>query len=377
MVTTQWLGGSGSWDDPANWSNGVPGPADTAVFGTSGSQTVSGSGNVGTLEVTGGDSLALTGDIGTGAATIDNGTLTVAPGATLADTGILDLPGNLGPTDALVIEGQVSDSSAQIGRGNDFGPTTVEVVGTGANWINTGTVDFEASSATIAGGATMSAAAITSQVLFTFLTIDTSSTLAAPLYVDELPGSGGFIMDVVASTLPGARNTLRLADPITGNFNIRTQAGQTLDLLGPITNPASGNGALGLSGNVVLASPANGYAGTVFESAGSLVLNARGAIGTGTIVLADPGFNTGSELAIEAGASGNPDGSTTVFSEAGRDEADTISAVNTPVLAYGGAGQLVFYNGSAASAVYGGSGSVAIFSGAGGGEFFGGPAAII
>lgn len=149
MVTTQWLGGSGAWDDPANWSNGVPGPADTAVFGTGGFETVSGSGSVGTLDIFGG-SVTLTGDIGAAAVMIgsQNSTverLTIAPGATLADSGRLDIPTFLGSSDQLIVQGQLVDSSANIGSGLDAGIAAVTVTGAGAVWKTSGTVNLTSS----------------------------------------------------------------------------------------------------------------------------------------------------------------------------------------------------------------------------------------
>ncbi len=74
-----WSGGTGDWDDPANWSDcngGVPGPGDTAVIGSGQVNLGAGTTTVAVLEFSGGfingpgvanelivtDELLLTGD---------------------------------------------------------------------------------------------------------------------------------------------------------------------------------------------------------------------------------------------------------------------------------------------------------------------------
>jgi Ca2+-binding RTX toxin-like protein len=355
MATTQWIGGSGSWDDPANWSNGVPGTADTAVFANSGSETVSGSGSVGTLDVAG-DLVTLTGDITAGTVSVNGGAFTIDAGATLIDAGNLEVTG----TASLWIYGTVEDSSADIGPGGSV--LQPRVFDAGGNWITTGTIE---SSAILSesNGATI----VADQLDASFFGADTSSTIEAPINAPH-----GLLFEIDAAAVPGALNTLVISDPITlgGNSQI---LGSTLDLLGPI----AGTGSLGIvNGNVILSGANASFSGSVRVSDSGLVLNAPAAIGTGPILLTD------AELAIEAGASGQPNGSTTVvqLDNADQNRPCIVSAVNTPVLAYGQltfepglqGEDLVLYNGSAASTVYGGIGSAMVFAGSGGGQFFGG-----
>ena len=94
MPTTQWIGGSGSWNDAVNWTNGVPGPADDAIINL-GSQTdtISGGGTLGTLTVEGvlGEnsepigSLTVTGTIDARTLSSSDDILTIAPGAELQE----------------------------------------------------------------------------------------------------------------------------------------------------------------------------------------------------------------------------------------------------------------------------------------------------
>src|SRR5436305_1886231 len=96
MPTTQWIGGSGSWNDAVNWTNGVPGPADDAIINL-GSQTdtISGGGTLGTLTVEGvlGEnsepigSLTVTGTIDARTLSSSDDILTIAPGAELLLSG--------------------------------------------------------------------------------------------------------------------------------------------------------------------------------------------------------------------------------------------------------------------------------------------------
>ncbi|MBV9736081.1 MAG: hypothetical protein JO209_09245 [Acidisphaera sp.] len=140
MVTTTWLGGSGAWNDPTNWTDGVPGPADDALIPSSSqSETISGGGAAAELTVRTG--ITLSGDYSVGqyvqsaiqltlapaatlafeAATVSGGGLTIGSGASLGSgaialSGGLTLSGDL--ANPLLISGKIAVS----GSGTISGP---------------------------------------------------------------------------------------------------------------------------------------------------------------------------------------------------------------------------------------------------------------
>ncbi|MBV9736080.1 MAG: hypothetical protein JO209_09240 [Acidisphaera sp.] len=127
MVATTWLGGSGAWDDAANWSNGVPGPDDDAVIpGLSDSDTITGGGAAAelTVEANRGESLDLTlsGSYSVSQYVQLDGEMELAPSATLAfdaatisganlviDSGAALSGGTMAVSDSLYLSGAISN----------------------------------------------------------------------------------------------------------------------------------------------------------------------------------------------------------------------------------------------------------------------------
>ncbi len=95
MTTTTWTGGSGSWMTPTNWSGGIPGPLDSALF-PGGAYTVTLAASTAIASLSGGGTGTLF-DVNSGTLTLSQGgswfgTLDVAAGATLdIASGVFDL----------------------------------------------------------------------------------------------------------------------------------------------------------------------------------------------------------------------------------------------------------------------------------------------
>ena len=126
MVTTQWLGLSGDWSTPADWSTGrVPGPSDDAVIAAPGGYTVT----VTTPESVGsvalndpGATLEISGStlVVSGSLNVQSGTLKIA--STPLGNGVLAVGGGLSvqPGGTLFLGGMIEGGSLAIAPGGAF-----------------------------------------------------------------------------------------------------------------------------------------------------------------------------------------------------------------------------------------------------------------
>ena len=106
MVTTTWNGGSGDWNTASDWSNGVPTAADDAVLSEVGDATITGSGSAATLTLAGDPYyvtlLTLTGTHAVGVVDVKSGVLMVAtPGALSFQSAVIGAGSGVGALDVL------------------------------------------------------------------------------------------------------------------------------------------------------------------------------------------------------------------------------------------------------------------------------------
>lgn len=369
MATTNWKAGSGAWTDASDWSNGIPGTLDTAIFdtGATAAYTVSGAGNADIMTVD--DSVVLTGAVSDATGQV----------ATVSNAGSVPTIGSV------TVSGGGSWTNAQglsLGPGLPSLPDVLAILGGGS-------VSVGGAGLSIGSGAA--------------LQIDPTGTLTGSISL------AGTIQAVDPATPSGAAVTLSNAITLLGGPDFQTESTprNLIDTYGDyvrstastalvLTGQISGSGVLTVGSNLPYGPVANGrveldhantYTGGTEIVGGTLELATAGAAGTGPITFAQ---GVDAALQIDAGATApaittananvygadlTPDGS----------GADTISVATASVEVFRGTGSLTFINGGGASTiiggagdlpatVFGGTGSLAVFAGAGGGFYYGGTA---
>ncbi len=141
----------GDFATPANWSgNAVPGAGDTAVFNLANTYTVTGTGNVANIAITGG-SVGLNGTFTTSALNVSGGAMTLAGGTftlngagTIAGTNAFAFTGGtLNGTGTLTLNGSGTFSAGTIASGTTFniGPSTTLTLDTNGVKLIVGTMN--------------------------------------------------------------------------------------------------------------------------------------------------------------------------------------------------------------------------------------------
>lgn len=291
QVLTSWNAGHGDWSTSANWDNGVPGAADTAIVANSGTAELTGAGSAKFLKV---------GESGVGGLLISGGTLTVASDSYVGNTG--------GAGAATVSSGSWSSAGSLVVGYNS---------GTGSLTINGGTVSastvYVAFSGTSSGvlnlnGGVLATGQIvdhggggtgTGQINFNGGTLRATGNSASfiPNFTSgnlQL-GAGGAFIDTQAFTVT-------IADILQGAGGLTKQGTGTLNLLGFSTYTGGTTvslGTLALAGRLADtgALTINGGTfsiGSVSDTVGAVTLDAGSITGTS-------GTLTGSSYSVHAG----------------------------------------------------------------------------
>lgn len=338
MATTTWINTSGGdWGTASNWSNGVPGPSDTAVIDGTGTGpiTASGAQSVGTLVLNTG-SVTLTGSgnlLSVGGTLEGGGDVTVANGATLSVGGIataatIDVTGF---ASALVLNG--TESSSVLG-GVTANGGTLQIDGVFDNTGNTLTVggagEFSALSvgdgvtqsiytssgyeiapaALIDGGTIVSTTGLTADeavldgvVWQGPMTLTGTSALyfAGGLSVESLAGGPGTIdLSGAGAYLLGDATvqgvTLVGSGGIIGSGALTIAADMVVDPAGEVsllgTALVNDAGISVSAGNVVSLSAYGTVTNTasIGVSGGGLLIDGTGFVNTGTIAISNDGW---------------------------------------------------------------------------------------
>ncbi len=274
MATTGWITGSGTWTSAGNWSAGVPGSADLAIFndflGMAAfyaadptrrvpgiGETVSGAGQAGTLVVD--DPVSFTGSIAD-AVGIIQATATTSAGAAKPD-----------PAPDVVLNGAGAAWSSSIGL----------ILGAGT-------------SLTLEGGAALAvgAAGVTAQAGAT-LTLEGGGTVSGPVVL-----AGGTLQAFGAAALGGPVLVSGTGTVLADTLNRNVLA---------ITGAVSG-GAL-VAGQVTPLPPGSLFAGVQDSAVGTLRLSGADSLPGGitvvyseTLELASAGASGGGPIAVQQDA---------------------------------------------------------------------------
>lgn len=272
--TTSWTGGSGSWDDPAFWTDGVPTAVDIASFlvGTRG--TVGDTGAAAQIQVAG--EVSLTGTvtlsgalsaIGSGSATLTStsnlqatGPVSVASHARLTDEGILE-------SGSSVINGTVElDSSQALHTGHWTVDGTLEIAGGVVIVKDYGQVETDG--VTIDGKGTLlldPSASVTGGFTLNNGTLETTATTA-------VTGSVQPVVSITRTlTLAGADDVLSIG------------ANDTLVIKGPVVGGTADGLQIAGSGSVELDGNNSFIGGVVIGTTSELVLGSANAVSNGAI----------------------------------------------------------------------------------------------
>ena len=365
MTVTSWTAASGPWTSAANWSTGVPGPGDTAVF----------------------DDFVAAAGLAPGATAPTDGSGETVSGAGVAGTVIV--------ADPLTFAGTVADSvgiirpGATTLDGTAKADQTPHVVlgGPGAAWSSsTGLVLTAGTALDVDDGAVLSAGAAGVTLQAGARLSLSAATLSGPVVL-----AGGTLSAFGDAVVGGAVGISGSGTLLAGNGN-----GQRFVLAGPVSG-----GAL-VVGDIVPAPPGDAFAGAFETGFGTLALAGADTLPAGisvlfgeTLELASAGAAGGGAITLQAGAglvvdagavvaqpitvTGLPPG---VFTASATDVTNTDSSllvlesssgtlISGPNAALFNPVQLTFINGAGRSTVIGGNGDDA-----GGGLVLGGTGSV-
>ncbi len=292
MTTFIWNTGSGAFNTPTNWTPaGPPGPADTALFNAN-TGTISGTGAVGTLNLSAGGPWTFTGGI-------SGGTIYVNDSTTVTGTGVFTLTGNY----VIVANGANATGTLTVSGGGKLlstAPATTANSGlyvgggstaTGAN----GTLTVTGSSSTLSTGSNAAAIGETGTGVLNVLSGATAtvaspnSSLISALAVGRA-GIGTVNVTGTGSSLT-ANGYVYIGRAGTATLNVGTGAtftgGSAAAGATPSYGVAIGDGSPTLDANGVLNNPlyyqgtgtAQITGGSTLHSIGNLLVGYRGSNG--------------------------------------------------------------------------------------------------
>ena len=419
MVTTTWKGGSGDWNTPSEWSNGVPTAADDAVLPVFGEATITGSGSAATLTLAGDPHyvtlLTLTGTHAVSTVDVTSGYLELAaPGALSFQSAVIG--GGIGGGN-LGIGGIDVSPGATLGSGaiTLAGGTLTGVLGQFANPITLGAgpgLDAIYGTGTLSGLITGGAALVLGNLVLTNAANSNSGGIAASGTVEiatngaagtgPLSADGGrLILDAGVTGGPinaarGGSTAVSVADGshtvFAGQGGLSFQNGSGTSLVVgailPTTTIQSEEpvfGALSVTGGTGSVTVFGGNeGGAIFggTAGGNVIVAGFGGTAGGNVIMA--GASVGPSLAIEGaipvtiGGGGNGDLLAVVgvqnnlVAAAGGNETLTGSGATGNNVFFGGIGADLIVAGSGQDLIVGGSGTATLVGGVGGTAIFAG-----